>query len=299
MNALAALAGLSLALAPGGPARAATDWEAVWDDLVRLDSLAAESEEAQALVARLARAAEEGEDAPRTELLRRQLSRRRGEASTSLPAFTAAVPWPFAGRETWLAAEVLPPGPERVRTVLWALDELPAATDRRYLTTAWSAAVDEARALRLAKGALPIQERLHAEFAAPWSALDLALTLTWLDRAGEADRVLAAAIEREREGGRPGAELWSQRGILALGAGNERRARDYLGRALARGSADAAIVLGRLDLDHGRNRSARVAFRALSWDALPGDWAQRGWGLSLLPALPTESPDRPTDAKAR
>jgi hypothetical protein len=105
----------------------------------------------------------------------------------------------------------------------------------------------------------------------------------WLGRHEASDTVLAGVIATEEAAGRPTADLWSQRGISALAAGDNRRALDYFGRALARGSVNAAVVLARRDLDAGRRREARIGFRALSWGEEAGAWALRGWGLSLLP----------------
>ena len=98
-----------------------------------------------------------------------------------------------------------------------------------------------------------------------------------------ADAVLADVIASQEAAGRPTGDLWSQRGISALAAGDNRRALNYFGRALARGSSNAAVVLARMDLDAGRRRAARIGFRALLWYGEPGAWALRGWGLSLLP----------------
>ena len=151
--------------------------------------------------------------------------------------------------------------------------------------------------MRLAEGALPIQEVLHARYQTVWSAIDLALTRTRLgDREG-ADTALAATIEREEGAGRPSADLWSQRGISALGFGDERRARDYFGQALARGSEDAALVLGWLELEAGRLEAARKAFRPSILSEQPAAWALRGWGLTLLPAPHAVRADRPGSPK--
>ena len=280
--------GLSLALVVGAAFFAGDDpdWATVWADLDRLEAAEPGSAEADTLRASLAALAAEQATAVRGALLARHLGRLRGAEARPWPEVSGDA-WPFAGREGWLAAEVLPPGPERVRAVLKSMDEAAPGLDRRYLMTAWSTAVAEARALRLEEGALPIQTRLHAELQAPWTAVNLSLTSMWLDRHDEADRLLADAIAAEAAAGRPTDDLWSQRGIAALATGDKRRARDYLGRALAGGSANAAVVLARMDLDAGRRRAARIGFRALLWDDNPGAWALRGWGLTLLPDSPS------------
>jgi hypothetical protein len=272
------------------------DWSEVWAALLRLEELVAAgevtgevtseepSEEHDALRARLAETAREQEATPRGELLARHLARLTGKFPSTPPRFLEGAEWPFRGRETWLAAEVIPPGPDRVRCVLRAIEEEAVDLDRRYLLCAWGTAVEEARALRLREGALPLQERLHAHFQAPWTARDLSLTHLLLGAQKEADALLAATIAQEGPRNPSVVELWSQRGIGALAVGDERRARDYFGWALGRGSTNAAVVLARIDLDAGRLHAARSGFRALLWDESPGAWALRGWGLSLLPS---------------
>jgi hypothetical protein len=199
----------------------------------------------------------------------------------------ALEPRPFRGAELWFLADILPSGPERAEVALEALRSTETAQDWQVLL-AWNAAVEEALALRLAGPALALQEELAARYAADWSAIDLALTRRLLGDAAGADEVLSRAIEREASAGRPTAELWSQRGIAALAAGDEARGRDYLGRALALGSEDAGLVLARLDLVAGRPEAARRGFRPPILRTPQADWALRGWGVSLLP--PAESP---------
>jgi len=191
-------------------------------------------------------------------------------------------PWPYPPEASWHAAVCLPPGPLRVRAVEAGLEK-PGALERWEQLLAWDTAVEEARLLRFREGALGIQRELHRRYAAVWSAMDLALSLRQLNEREECDALVLQAIERAHEEGQPTVGLWSQRGINALGFGDEARGRDYLGRALAMGSNDASIVLGRLDLVSGRIEAARAAFRASILSDPEGPWAQRGWGLSLLP----------------
>jgi len=280
---LGALVGLALAGLLGPVPLDEPDWPAVWDDLLRLEALDAGAPEAGGLALDLDRIAQEQGHTPRGELLRHHLARLEGTLPEQPPGFGGGDAWPFEGRESWLAAEVVPPGAPRVRAILRSMDLLAASADGRFVMLAWNTAVEEARALRLNEGALPIQTRLHEEFQATWSGLDLSLTWMWLGHHAVSDRLLAEAIALEEAAGNPTADIWSRRGIGALAAGDKRRALDYLGRALARGSSDAAVVLARMDLDAGRRRAARIGFRALSWDEDPGAWALRGWGLTLLP----------------
>jgi hypothetical protein len=191
-------------------------------------------------------------------------------------------PWPYPPGASWHAAICLPPGPRRVRAVTAGLQKA-VDLERWELQLAWNTAVEEARSLRLREGALAIQRDLHRRSQAEWSALDLALTLRQLNEEKACDEVLAEAIDQARGAGRPTAELWAQRGIHTLGFGDDSRARDYLGRALAMGSRDASLMLARLDLVSGRRGAARAGFRASILGTSPGAWAQRGWGLSLLP----------------
>lgn len=201
----------------------------------------------------------------------------------------------------WLRLGETPPSPRRAREAVALLEDtlgIRGELSAEELRLVWDVGVQEALALRF-EDALGVQEALYALYPAAWSASDLELTLRRLGRYGEGDAVLAAQIAREEAAGGStspvAADLWSQRGIGALGSGDERRARDYLGAGCARGSADACVVLARLDLAVGRLEEARAGFRALlvsqsETSATPpppaSPWAARGWGLSLLPDAP-------------
>jgi hypothetical protein len=259
------------------------DWPTVWNDLARLEALGPQDEGVDELVAALAAVAREERGTARGELLSAHLDRRAGRPIARPEALAELRPDELSGPETWLLAGVLPAGPARVRALLAALERTPAP-GRDELLLAWRSAVDEARALRLAECARPLQEILHERYRAPWSAIDLALTCSRLgDEAGVA-RVLGETIAHEEAAGRSSADLWSTWGNAVLGFGDESRARDYLGRALARGSTNAALVLGRLELDAGRLEAARMSFRPSILSERPAAWAVRGWGTSLLPA---------------
>lgn len=263
-------------------------WAQLWTELETLRAGKVSPGEASVFRAHLGEALRLVPEGPRAELLRAALEALAGGDSQAVAGRLATLePTPFTAREQWLLADLLPPGPQRARLVLTAL-QAPSALSYWQVLLAWNAAVDEARALRLAESALPIQLALHEHSRAPWSAEDLALTYRALDRCEAADEVLLEVIELEEAAGRRVPGLWEKRGINALGFGNEPTARDYLGRALAQGSNDAGLVLARMDLTAGRTRSARRGFQALILTEPPQDWAWRGWGTTLLPAPFTE-----------
>lgn len=273
---------LSLFVAAAG-APQGDPWAQIWTELEALRSGPTSEAEAGALREHLMEASRSGQPTPQRELLSATLEALAGR-EVSLPArrLFALQPSPFSARELWFLADLLPPGRDRARAVIGAL-EAPAALQRWQFFLAWNTAVDEARALRYEGSTLVIQSNLHARYQAEWSALDLALTYKALGDRAAAERVLNEAIAREEEAGRRPHALWESRGIVALGFGDERAARDYLGKALALGSNDAGLLLARLDLMHGRTEAARRGFRALLFAQPPPDWAWRGWGTALLP----------------
>jgi hypothetical protein len=277
LAALALIAGM--ALAPQGD-----PWAQIWTELETLRAGGASTAEAGALAERLTLASREGPDDPRRDLLRAALESYAGrDVGARALRLSALRPDPFGARERWILADLLPTGPERAAAVLRAL-ESPAPLARWQVFLAWNTALDAARALRYEEAALPIQEEMHRRYQADWSALDLCLSSRALGRWADARRVLEETIAREEAAGRRPAALWEHLGVLALGAGDDRAARDYLGRALAWGSPDAGLLLSRMDLDSGNVAAARRGFRALILDAPPPDWAWRGWGTALLPA---------------
>ena len=251
-------------------------WSQVWSDLEVHRSQALGAPEAALVRSRLEAAAQAETSGPRLELLRVELEHLAGRDVRARAAALAELePLPFTPRELWFLADSLPAGELRARLVLGALSGR-AELLRWQVLLAWNAGVDEARALRH-RSALPIQEELHRRFPEDWSTIDLALTQRQLGLLRELSAVFEEALARA-----PTAELWSNYAIATLGSGDERRARDYLGRALALGSDDASRVLGRLDLVQGRREAARATFRAIL-QAPPPDWAWRGWGTTLLP----------------
>ena len=258
-------------------------WDELWVELERLRTGELRAPEEQLIRGRLAQAAEAHTRDPRSELLRAGLEALAGRDVSAVALRLAELsPDPFTPREHWFLADSLPGGPERARVLLSALRATPALA-RWQLLLAWSVAVDEARALRLEEHARPIQTLLHERYQADWSAMDLAMTCRLLGDRACVDQVLIEAIAREAAAGRPTRELWSQLGIATWGFGDTRLARDYLGKALALGSDDAALVLSRIDLLEGRVEVARRGFRASILSVPPPDWAWRGWGMTLLP----------------
>lgn len=258
-------------------------WAQLWTELETLRSGKVSAAEAGVLRTHLGDALRKASDGPRTELLGAALEALSGrDVAPAAARLTALQPTPFTARELWFLADLLPAGAERARLVLAALEAQTPLADWQVLL-AWNSAVDEARALRLAETALPIQLRLHERYRATWSAEDLALTYKALGEGKAADQLLGETIAREDAAGGRTADLWEKRGINSLGFGDEATARDHLGHALAQGSPDAGLLLSRLDLMAGKVERARRGFRALILGQPPPDWAWRGWGTALLP----------------
>jgi len=277
---LGLLAAALLAAAAAGPAE--RDWAAVWRRLAVVRAAALGAQTRTVGLAELTQVAEEERGTPRGALLAAHLGRLLGTGGTLTPPAGAQRPWPYAGEENWLAAEVLAPSPERAAAARRALDEQQGPVPDERVRLAFDVGVEEARALRL-ESARGLQEALHRRYRAIWSALDLALTDARLGDYPAADALLAEQIAAEEAAGRTAGDLWAQRGTFALGSGDEAGGRDYLGLGVARGSSDAAVVLARLDLEQGRLSEARAGFRALLQDDPLSPWTPRGWGVSLLP----------------
>jgi len=252
-------------------------WGRVWADLSALRGGKLGAAEAEVVEQRLAQAARGADSGARVELLRAELDARAGlDVTARARALAELEPLPFEGPELWFLVDLLPPGARRHGLLLAALGASAELASWQVLL-AWNGAVDEARAQRF-EAALPIQQELQRRYRAEWSTTDLALTYRQLGLRSELESLFQEALANF-----PSGELWSQYAIATLGAGDERRARDYLGRALALGSSDAALVLARLDLVQGRTVAARAGFRVPILDAPPPDWAWRGWGTTLLP----------------
>jgi tetratricopeptide (TPR) repeat protein len=258
-------------------------WARLWSDVEALNSAGLTEAEARGHRASIHEALERASETPQALLLRAAVEALDGRPNALLTLRLEALrPRPFSPRELWHLGRLLPPGPERAHVVIESLENTPTL-ERWQVLVAWNVALDEARALRVGEGALPIQLALHERYGGSATAYDLALTHRALGQGEAAERVLAAALAALQgdDGGR--ADLWEARGLNALGFGDEARARDYLGRALSNGSDGAGLVLSRLELMSGRPAPARAGFQALILDSPPPDWAWRGWGMTLLP----------------
>lgn len=289
---------LLAALGVGPPAHqeaeppAEEDWEQVWSEVERLRSLP--PGEAPALEAELQEVRDRHRGGARGELLGAWLDLRAGGAPVE--ALPGLEPWPFDGPENWIAAEVLAPGGARTRALLEGLADGRPEPSRDQLMLAWTAGLTYAGELLWMEEAVRVQRALHRRYGTVWSVLNLAFTLHRSGSSDEADALLGeyiAAAEPPAGQAAPAelAELWNNRGLIALGRGRERQARDCFGRALALGSTDSALILARIDLSRGNIAEARAGFRGLLLDVEPHAWALRGWGVALL------SPDPGAEAR--
>lgn len=273
---------LTLALSLGSDE---PDWAQIWLKLGRLEAMETGADGSQSLLEELKEVQSTAPEGARRALLGAHL---KAWADSTVTPLTSQVSLEgLNGHESWLLVEVLPTSPQRAQAVLHGLGLTPTL-DSHQLDLAWRTAAAEAGALRLESGALPIQRQLHERYAAAWTAVQLSLSLMRLGDLEALNQVMGQVITQEEAAGRSSAELWSQWGLAQLGAGNEQRARDYLGLALARGSSNAAIILGRLDLQQGRIEQARANFRPSLLTERPSAWALRGWGASLLPQAQTQ-----------
>jgi tetratricopeptide (TPR) repeat protein len=190
---------------------------------------------------------------------------------------------PFvAPQDAWTRARELAPGQVRAELLVEALGEVGGEEKDPCLRLAYEEFMNQTGAFRLDL-ALPLAEAMHSTAGASWSAMCLALSSTRAGHSERAREVLAKQLERTPDGP-PRYELLERLGLAHLGAGREQEARKFLGAAFARGSANAGVVLGRIDLDGGRPERARAIFRSLLDEEPSISWARRGWGLSMLPA---------------
>jgi tetratricopeptide (TPR) repeat protein len=261
-------------------ARAAqeTDWDATWDELERVVAKPDEGDGPAARARLAVLAAREGAD-PRGRILAAWLERAAGRALTI--ELTAAEVDEVSPRAAWLAARVMADGPARDRALTRALEGLPAAQVAEVYGPAYQRYVALADSYQTER-ALVLARALHARAQALWSAINLANSLRRTGRFDEARAVLTEQLERTRDDP-DRAELLQARALVAAAAGWRGRERDDLGAALAHGSVDAAVVLGRLALSEGHPGRARAVFRSVLREDPPQAWALRGWGLSMLP----------------
>jgi len=197
--------------------------------------------------------------------------------------------------DAWQTLAEAPAGAERAHQLARTLRETGAEPlSRDQLDLAWRIGVEESRAFRYDL-AVEIQTLLHESAQAAWSASDLALTLGRAGRYEEGRAILEHQLARTQDASGP--FLQSRLGLLLLGAGAEREARNALGSALAGGSEDAALILGRLALDRNEQATARALFRGQLMEGSGGAWALRGWGLTLLRTDQTDQPEALTPAQ--
>lgn len=140
------------------------------------------------------------------------------------------------------------------------------------------------------EAAVRLQLALHVSANAEWSAINATLTLSQLGRQDEARALLERLV-----GEQPAlAGAWSHLGLMAWAIGDDEGARRGFGRAALLGSEDARSNLGRIELRAGRPVRARAWFRSGLGRTQPGAWSLRGWGLTLLPSVATNSGETPS-----
>lgn len=175
----------------------------------------------------------------------------------------------------------LEPGEERAQALIELLPRAPAERLRGCLVAAFEDFMAQSRAFRLDLSR-PLAEAMHGRAEATWSAMTLALISTRAGDSSRAQGVLREQLRRTPEGVEH-YELLERLGLARLGAGDSTGALAPLGAAFARGSANAGVMLGRLELRAGRSGRARSIFRSLLDEEPPQSWALRGWGLSMVP----------------
>lgn len=187
----------------------------------------------------------------------------------------------------WSALAGLPPGPARGELVAEALEAAGGELPREAQQLAHDAGIRAADALEFGL-ALRVQGRLHARVGQLWTGYNLGVTQHRSGQTAAGDATLAALIEGAAPADR--ANLWSQRGIFALGQGRRDVAASHFGHAMALGSADATAILARERLAGHNLDAARDGFRASLNRNPDHPWALRGWGLTLLSAPQPRDP---------
>ncbi len=184
------------------------------------------------------------------------------------------------------------------------LDEVYAAFDEHSKAHRYEPAIFLARSMHsdaLRRGDAYARTRI-------WAASTLGLVQTRAARHADAEETVSEEITRvrgdlarltagagwpdlspeERGGWREALRLdlvglHDRRALARIGAGRTSEALSDLGAALAGGSRDAALVLGRLALREGNPARARRLLGSLLDEAGGEAWARRGWGLTMLP----------------
>ena len=262
---------LTAALCGTGRVPAGSDWPQVWGIL----------QQAQGGEARLETVFELLSDLPAG--LRAQVARYHhalliGEE----PSWVACAILPeLAPGGAWAFALAINRGPALDEALCLGLAQAPDRLLEPLLERGYREFLAHSEAAR-AVPALALAEALHARALAVWSAQNLAIART---RSG-AYTGAASVLQEQLEGqlNLPDRALMASRlSIVQLGEGGLLNARRALGRGLLRGGSDSAIVLGLLALEGGdADRSRRLYRSVLSRDP-EQPWAQRGWGLSMVP----------------
>lgn len=143
--------------------------------------------------------------------------------------------------------------------------------------------------------AVALARALHRQARATWSAFCLEGILRRTGDLDEAEAVLTQLVRAPARQER--AERSGRQAIVARGAGRLEAARRHLGAVLAAGGADGAQMLGLEALRRGSPAEAAAHFGSLLAGVRAGEtstlpsagvpapppWAQRGFGVALLP----------------
>ena len=262
---------LTAALCGTGRGPAASDWPQVWGTL----------QQAQGGEAGLDTVSELLSDLPaglRAQVARHHHALLMGEeptrvACTILPELAPGGAWAFA-----LAIDR---GPALDQALCLGLAQTPDSLLEPLFERGYREFLAHSEAAR-ADPALALAESLHARALAVWSAQNLAIART---RSGAYTG--AASVLQERLKGplsNPDRALLASRlSIVHLGEGGLLSARRALGRGLLRRGSDSAIVLGLLALEGGGTDRSRRLYRSVLSRDPEQPWAQRGWGLSMVP----------------
>jgi hypothetical protein len=288
-------------LAPA-PRAAPEPWGQAWRDLARLEESVPGSpqferirRELESLQDREERGAKKSRDAGatyRAQILRAQIARLRG--APFKPVGEPASELPLFSGEAWLALQVAGPGPTRVRALDAALAEGAKADLPPRIERGIEAAEEDARNLKLDWAAAEARA-LHASAADRRTARLLARIQRLRGETDEAAELLEASLANASDAA-DRAALHDDLGEVRLAAGEEDRALEQFGAALALGSGRAAEHLAARALSDGRIERARALYRSLEDEAYRRHGAARGYALALLTA-PEAGPARnPTDS---
>lgn len=203
------------------------------------------------------------------------------------PLNPAALPADLTGAAAWVAHTMLEDPAARASTLGWALAGVRSQDPwtAPLLVAAYEefvraeGAFEGPRALEMAEGCWRLSPAI-------WSLFCYEGALRRTGSAADAAALLGSFPRPEvREERR---DVWGREAIAHRGAGARGMAVGVLGAALGAGSPDGAQMLGIDALLRGERRSAAEHFGALLHAATlqgraPAPWAQRGFGVALLP----------------